>query len=135
MRVAVLLAALFLPACSGAGLPSDPASVVSIEVREEPTDGQAQPPRSVRTNDPEVIRAILAALRPTGNAPSHKCGARGRLVVTTNAGRTIDLWVLPGHDSRYYEYGGRGRPLRVDREPFLSAMARLGAGWLPRDCP
>jgi hypothetical protein len=41
---------------------------------------------------------------------------------------------LPGHDERYYEYGGQGKSYRVDRHKFVAAMKELGVEWLPLQC-
>jgi hypothetical protein len=135
MRRILPLTALFLIGCGAGDVASlRPEDVDRIEVAPLGWDERQPEPPAVRTTDPAAIKAVLEALRPAGEAPMHKCGPRGQLVVVKRSGRRVVLWLLPGHDERYYEYGGQGKALRVDRERFQAAMKLLGADWVPREC-
>lgn len=90
-------------------------------------------PEPVSSRDPQVIREFLNALRPLGKAPEHKCMPVGTLLVAQKTGRRIEVYILPGHDEKFYEYGGMKWPhfYRADRAKFVAAMKKLGVEKMP----
>lgn len=134
MRITALLTLIGLTGCGESNIDSLSAEdVQQIEVRMLPWGGPGPEPEPVRSDDREVIRLVLEALKSIEPAPMHKCSAVGELVLAKRSGKVIKLYFLPGHDQRFYEYGGQGKTYRVDREKFVEAMQKLKVK-VPRDC-
>jgi hypothetical protein len=110
---------------------TDAKSVRAIEVKLWESKGQTAPENhqdaaEASTTDPELIREFLAAIRTAKRAEEHKCPDSGTVLIHRNDGVVEEFSILPGHDERYYEYRLGSRINKMDREPFLSALRKLG---------
>lgn len=72
------------------------------------------------------IRELLESFRDARRASEHKCANSGRVSIRWKSGDTEELYILPGHDSRYYEYRFGTRINRIDRERFVTALKAAG---------
>jgi hypothetical protein len=64
----------------------------------------------------------------------HKCGDSGQIILCRKNNSEVKIGILAGHDLQHYElriYQGHSYDIfRVNRIPFLKAMADLGVGEL-----
>ena len=120
----------------------DAGKVQSVTIclgRYEPNSGfgpgYQQEVAKVTTEDPAVIQPLLDVFRTAIRGEQHNCGNSGVIEIRRTDGTVEELYILPGHDDRYYEYRMGSRMNRVDREPFLAALRAAGLNNVKRVPP
>jgi hypothetical protein len=88
--------------------------------------GYEQKRTDVTIDDPALIQPLLDVFRTAKRGKEHNCGNSAVILIQRKDGMVEEVFLLPGHDERYYEYRLDSRISRVDREPFLSALKALG---------
>jgi hypothetical protein len=126
--------------CGGSSPALDFGNVEAITLRVD-EDGDYRHPVTVESSEPGKIEALLAVFRKGELAKEHKCADSGEITLRRKGGGKQVIGVLAGHNSRYYEI--RVYPTnetdwqiyRVERTPFLNAMAGFGLEKLDRGGP
>ena len=88
--------------------------------------GYEQMRSEVTIGDRDLMQPLLDAFRTATRGEQHNCGNSGVILIRRKDGTDDEVFILPGHDERYYEYRLDSRICRVDREPFLAALKALG---------
>jgi hypothetical protein len=120
-----------LASCADRPSEFDPGEVESIDARLNDWQDRQQAAQA-STDDPDKIEALVGVLRKGEPTKDHKCGDSGRLTLQGPGDRTWEVGILAGHNCRYYEFRvyraqDRGYDIyRVEREPFVTAMAAIG---------
>jgi hypothetical protein len=129
--------AAFLVAClAGCAAKPPDLPVGSVEAVEIQLDnwGEHQKATKASSADAAKIEALLAVLRSAEATRDHKCGDSGQITLRRKGGGEVKLGILAGHDPRYYEFrfyqGDSYGIFRVQRVPFMKAMADFGVGGL-----
>jgi hypothetical protein len=113
--------------------PLTPADVEAIEIQIEAWE--TTPARHYRTADEAAIARFLAAIRTARPATEHMCGTLAYVSIHCKNGSVESLGILPGHDPRFYEYRYARTINRVERVPFLEALAAIGVRDMKVDPP
>jgi hypothetical protein len=122
----------FWPASLAPEFPIDDVACLSVEGFRVDANGNVFANRNPLTKDPGSARDVLRVMQRGWNTGDHKRGDDAWLIFERADGVPLEFGILPGHDSRYYEYrvyafGRRTyRIFRMDRQPFLAAMASVG---------
>jgi hypothetical protein len=126
---AAILAVVVLGACSRASPEFKVGQTITLTIVREGPPGEAPVEEQV-TTDRVKIASLLAVLRGASPAKDHKCSDSRLVFLDQRDGRRVQIGTLAGHDSRYYEFrlyrGSDYDIYRVERQPFLDAMAGLG---------
>ncbi len=131
MRVPIGLLLFVMIGCSKSNTISiDADDVESIEITGD--RGSADPSLPVRSTDPEAIRDFLASIRKAEKTEEHKCASVLQVIVVRKSEKHLKMLLLPGHEDRYYEFREPGAGIfRVPREPFITALRKLGVKDVP----
>jgi hypothetical protein len=88
--------------------------------------GYEQTVAKITIDDPALMQQLLDAFGTAKRGNEHNCGNSGVIAIRRKDGTIEEVFILPGHDERYYEYRLNSRINRVDRERFLAALKVLG---------
>lgn len=131
--LSVAMLSLFLfTGCPDKPAAFDPGAVESVDVSLMDQWGGRQKGAAASTREPHKVEALVAVLRKARPTDDHKCADSGRITLHRSEGETLEIGILAGHNSNYYEFrayrnSDRGYDMyRIKREPFLEAMAALG---------
>jgi hypothetical protein len=137
-RLACPVILLPLAGCGKKPLTFEPGHVEAIDAYQVHVSPQ-QAPAKVSNSETAKIEALLAVLRTGEPAADHKCVDDMHVILHRKGGSEQKVGGLAGHDAYYYEFRvyhdkGEGYDMfRVEREPFLKAMAALGLDGLVSD--
>jgi hypothetical protein len=124
----------FAPRLADVLWPPQPPALVSGEIATVDVNVfpiADRPAAHVSNAEQPKIEALAQVLRAGTLVEDHKCGNTGRISFRFTDGHGLEVGILAGHDGRFYEYrlyapSGGYSVFRVDRKPFLTAMANLG---------
>jgi hypothetical protein len=104
----------------------DAGKVRQVEVVFLPLDGGADRRPGARSEDPDDIAAVVAAVCSAQEKEDELRATEGAIWFTRRGEEPAELWFRPGDDPEWYEFRAGGRMYRVRRAEFVAALRRVG---------
>lgn len=105
--------------------------VVTVEI--QPAQFIKPAGQTVSSVDPAAIKTFLSVVNSAQPTEDHMCAHTLEITLKQKMKSDILLFVLHGHDSKYYEFRYGPKIYRVDRSEFESALTNLGASMMLDD--
>ena len=107
----------------------NPDQIVSVRITLNPWGANLGFETEVNGDDPKV-HLLVAVIGEAELSKGHKCANRGAIRFRMEGGGVISLGLLPGHTEGFYEFrlyeeGEYVAFFRIERSPFLEALAGL----------
>jgi hypothetical protein len=128
---AVTLLIVFLVGCGGhkaigpsPSFPTNAPAVISLNV----TYPQQT---NFSISDPKQCEAVLKALGAAHEVSAHKCKKRGEMTITLADQKSLNLQILPGHDSASVEFIYQSKYYSGPGTDFYKALKTAGVDMKP----